>query len=481
MDKTYLISGLVNFWTGPQGVLEVVNGKEVLNKKKDFNKARQFRNAGINMFRELRRGIVKWGAVRPFDWDSPGYWPMLLEHFDIISNPFQGPNPPPRAKILYELFDECGGDTDLFFGNPDLARELIHVAATNFRGLDYVFPGAGNECNDPRWVAFYRDVIFPEFKEVGWVPFSYGAWGDDTGPTGQLELQKNVAVAAWDNLTAHYIFRQIHAIIDDKTNYLTNSLIWINNPFVPIIYGDDGAVTGASTCDSRELAGWWGPIQRGPSTAQTMAMMQWVFDRAQSFTLPNGGIKYGFENLAIATDNDPCTVKSIEAMSDCYAAKFGVQPFSRGKFPSDWVDPAPPPTEYRTIAVNLGPGTTGTPAATKKYIKGIIVNFNYSALPGYDNLQVKRDGVYCGTYGQVGTYVDHVFDVSATPILPPDPEPDPDPGPNPNPDPIDPYPIGSDPQPQPQTLWQRILDVRHWTWQAWIGLIILVVILILIF
>lgn len=447
MDKVNIISGLVSFWTGPGGCLVVKNGAVAYDNKGDFNRSRLLRNAGVRMFRVLRRGLPEWGAIKAFDWQDAGYWPMLREHLATLHNPFQGPNPPPGADIIFELFDECGGDAAIYFSNPALARQYIRTAFANLGDLPYVKFGVGNEMNSPGAAAFCRDIVFPEFKAIGRIPYSYGAWGDDTTPTGQVILQQNVAVVAWNNILAHCIVRQIHAIADDKTSYLINGVRdWIipGGDYPPVMFSNDGVCTGKSACDVWNRAGWWGPVAYGPSVEQTKAAMKYVFDRATSYALPNGQVKYGFEHLAhVGGTPDVCTVATFEGMSDMYAAKFGIQPESRGKFPLDWVDPTLPPSPAPPIPPPAPPTPPPPPPPPEP---------------------------------------------PAPPIPPPPPLPPEPPAPPPIPEPpvIPPIIIPDDkpPIPEPpaaQTLWQRIIDVRRWTWQAFatIGIIIILLVIFL--
>ena len=50
------------------------------------------------------------------------------------------------------------------------------------------------------------------------------------------------------------------------------------------------------------------------------------------------------------------------------------------------------PASTYALTVNLGSGTTGTPAVTTSYAPGTVVNYSYSLQTGYTNLQVTLDG-----------------------------------------------------------------------------------------
>ena len=69
-------------------------------------------------------------------------------------------------------------------------------------------------------------------------------------------------------------------------------------------------------------------------------------------------------------------------------------------------------TKYE-LTVNLGAGTTGTPA-TGKYKKGEVVPYSFSAQTGYVNLQVMLDGAEVAAAGNVTMDKDHTITASAT-------------------------------------------------------------------
>ena len=66
-----------------------------------------------------------------------------------------------------------------------------------------------------------------------------------------------------------------------------------------------------------------------------------------------------------------------------------------------------------TLTVNLGTGTTGTPADTAIYNKDQVVNYSYTAQAEYGSLLVKLDGVAVAVSGTVNMDKDHTLDVSA--------------------------------------------------------------------
>jgi hypothetical protein len=71
-------------------------------------------------------------------------------------------------------------------------------------------------------------------------------------------------------------------------------------------------------------------------------------------------------------------------------------------------------TQQFTLTVNLGAGTTGSPAATAVYNNGQAVNYSYSTQAGFTNLQVKLDGVVVPASGTVTMNTNHTLDVSGT-------------------------------------------------------------------
>ena len=71
-------------------------------------------------------------------------------------------------------------------------------------------------------------------------------------------------------------------------------------------------------------------------------------------------------------------------------------------------------TKKQTLTVNLGVGASGTPAATAKYKKGTVVNYNYIPKDGFRSLKVKIDGIAALPSGTVIMDRDHTLDVSAS-------------------------------------------------------------------
>jgi hypothetical protein len=67
------------------------------------------------------------------------------------------------------------------------------------------------------------------------------------------------------------------------------------------------------------------------------------------------------------------------------------------------------------LTVSLGAGTTGTPSATATYPAGGTVNYSYSLMNGYQNLQVLLDGTLVAPAGSFTMNGAHSLVVGATP------------------------------------------------------------------
>ncbi|WLT32486.1 kelch repeat-containing protein [Geothrix sp. PMB-07] len=65
------------------------------------------------------------------------------------------------------------------------------------------------------------------------------------------------------------------------------------------------------------------------------------------------------------------------------------------------------------LTVNLGSGVMGAPAASASYTQGTAVAYSYALLPGYQNLQVRVDGVLAGNSGSVTMNGPHTLAVTA--------------------------------------------------------------------
>lgn len=70
------------------------------------------------------------------------------------------------------------------------------------------------------------------------------------------------------------------------------------------------------------------------------------------------------------------------------------------------------------LSVDMGEGVTGSPAETQRYKKGTIVDFNYSVLPGYEQLSVKVDGADFDPSGMVIMDSHHSISVTAMKSIP---------------------------------------------------------------
>jgi hypothetical protein len=68
------------------------------------------------------------------------------------------------------------------------------------------------------------------------------------------------------------------------------------------------------------------------------------------------------------------------------------------------------------LTVNLGAGTSGTPAAGGSFADGTVVPYAYAASAGYSNLQVLLDGNVVPASGSLTMNGAHAFAVSASPV-----------------------------------------------------------------
>jgi len=73
-----------------------------------------------------------------------------------------------------------------------------------------------------------------------------------------------------------------------------------------------------------------------------------------------------------------------------------------------------------TLAVTVGSGITGTPATgSYSYADGDVVNYSYSLQAGYENLEVKLDGIVVGNSGVITMNMGHTLTVTAEEIFNP--------------------------------------------------------------
>ena len=70
------------------------------------------------------------------------------------------------------------------------------------------------------------------------------------------------------------------------------------------------------------------------------------------------------------------------------------------------------------LSVDMGEGVTGSPAEIQQYKKGTIVDFNYSLLPGYEQLSVKVDGADFDPSGTIIMDSHHSISVAAMKSIP---------------------------------------------------------------
>jgi len=345
-DKIKIISGLLgDFSTAPWGCLKVIDGKIVLDKNKAFNRARRLLNSGANTFRILRRNV--WSAEVQFDWEDKGYWPMLREFVQILHQPIQGdPGARSGTDVWIEIFDNCSPDKDWMYDphHWPKAEALIRAMFKNLGHFPFVKFGVGNEMiGEGR--SFVRQCVFPEFKKAGLVPFSYGSVYQRMNPLGSpgpLEWQKYEAEKCWDEQTALSMYRPVHGIKDAGSWDLIDTVrFWVanGNP-ICVLWSMDGVWDGESVCDWTTAPN--GQLQHRPSVEQIRSAMKYWLDIAWRFTLPSGQVKYGYEHIPKAENNDLCSAMSIRAISEAYQDRFAALPENFGQYPMDWVEPKPP-------------------------------------------------------------------------------------------------------------------------------------------
>lgn len=358
-DKFYIIHGLNEFNAAPYGILRLVDGKVELDEPKAFNRSRRMLDAGCNLFRRLRTCPVEWGAPVKFDWEDEGYFPLLRRYCEIMHNPVQAvaAKPagrvvkfvkaalgitPPGAGVWLELFDGCSEDWMLDPKNYAKARALIRRFFAELGDLPFVYFGVGNEMNQEAARAFVRDVVYPEFKAAGRVPFSYG--GHYTPDGRSLEWQKSEAEVAWHSEDVMLqIFRQVHSIRDGLSRNLQAILTyWVDRKNrIKVVFSVDGVFDGAHPEDFAVNSK--GKVHRRPSMTQLHDALRTLFSRMPYPTLAGGGIKYGFEWISKVVNRDDITAQAIAVIAAEVERKYGAKPANFGRYPDDWKEPAPTP------------------------------------------------------------------------------------------------------------------------------------------
>jgi hypothetical protein len=324
---------MADFSVYPWGILRIVNDKVDLDRPKAFNRARLMLHSGANMFRILRRGV--WSIDREFDWETPGYWELFREYIQILHDPSQENETGVGAKVLVEIFDGCSEDWMFDPANYGKARKLVRAMFANLGDLPYVLFGAGNEMNHRDNRAFVNAVTFPEFKKAGRVPYSYGAMYSENDD--YLEDEKYDAGNFWSDDVKDRIVRQVHGVKDASSINLIHSVeYWVvnGNPLA-VHLGCDGVFDGGSPCD------YYGNSRR-PSPEQINEAMRYFFANAPKILFPDKSVKYGWEYLPKAVNQDNCSAQGVVAMSQAYSERFGTMPENYGKYPNDWAEPEPP-------------------------------------------------------------------------------------------------------------------------------------------
>lgn len=336
MDKFYIIHGLNEFNAAPYGVLICKDGKFTLDVEKAFNRQRRMLNAGCNQVRRLRTCPVEWGAPVKFDYTHPDYFPLLKQYLAICHQPTQlATAPGPGALCIIDPLDGCSEKV-----SDAEARAILRKFFAEFAGVSYVEFSAGNEMNGQDNERFMRQVVFPEFKAAGRIPWGYGAiysTGDN-----YLEKEKQQAEAIWDEPTMLVPFRRVHSVRDSKSGTLVETVAYWSDKKnkIKVEWSCDGVFDGDSTEDfavnSKDK------VQRRPSIAQVSDALRYIFDRMPVPTLGDGTPKYAYEWISKAINRDDLAAKAIVAVSAEYKCKFGAWPANYGKYTLDYVAPVQP-------------------------------------------------------------------------------------------------------------------------------------------
>jgi len=322
-DRVRISLGLLAcFCTNEEyGHLKVVDGKVVVNKPRAFNEARRALHAGANTIRVLRH--APWANPVRFDYDCPGFWAVMREWLGILHQPYQKAGGGQGADIVLELFDGCGrvgapGQTTLdkewMYADHTRAYKVITQAFENLGDLPYVLFGCGNEMNQAATVDFHRKVLFPSFKAVGRIPFSYGAvYSDDDD---YLEVVKKHAENFWEDRDKR-IFRQIHKIRDSSSDHFKWFVEnWMTHPIRTYLSGDG--------------------VKPRPTGAEFASVLQ-PLSPIEFQNPADTKVKYCVERMG----GEDAAAAILEA-SKAYQARFGIYPKNLGLYPLDWAEPTPP-------------------------------------------------------------------------------------------------------------------------------------------
>ena len=349
MDKMIISATGTPFDTRSFSGLKYDGSKFSLDVPRIFNNSRKLLNAGANYERVLRCGYASWdGMGQTLDWQDSDYFPLMRQYLELRHQPFQGANPPPGKRIWFEMFN--GNEDKNLLADPLKARIMMQTLFSNLGDLIYVDFSVGNEMESAEWCEFVINVVYPEFKSAGRIPFAYGASHCQPGmPFGPMEKQK----AAYDKLAgedaALKVWRPVHGVCDSNSeNLLIAKKNWLKTHSIQqirTILSVDGIWQGASPDDMIVSNG---KTQRRPSHAQMQDAINCWLSGADNLNFKAGGPAFGFEYLPKAQVDD-ISVASVEAISDMYKKHFGTDPENRGKYPLDWVDPVIPPVEPPVI------------------------------------------------------------------------------------------------------------------------------------
>jgi hypothetical protein len=348
LDKMLILAGGTPFDTRPFGGLQYDEGEYYFDVPKVFNNARKLRNAGANYERVWRCGYPTWDGIgKILDWTDPQYIPLMREYLAIKHQPFQGANPPPGARVGFQLFDGYGDKWAL--ADTAKAKQMMRALFAGLKDLPYLDWWIGNELDSKDWSDFIKNIVLPEFDLAGIKPTAYGASYCTVGnPLGPMERQKGDADDRWGELTALTIWRTVHQVCDSTSpRSIVANLNWLKPHAVQqirTILSMDGIFKGESP-DDFTLSN--GKYQRRPSHAQIKDAITIWMGSADNLEFKNGGPAFGYEYLPKAQKDD-VSAASVLAISEMYKQRFGKWPDNYTKYPDDWIDPVTPEPEPPT-------------------------------------------------------------------------------------------------------------------------------------
>jgi hypothetical protein len=352
-DKIYVIfSPLGDISTADFGVVDYKDGKFSLNKAKWYNRLRQAANAGANLIRVLPFSC--WSVpdretmFQPFAWNMvQGAWDVdnYNSYYFVIFKEAIAVAKSLGLKVQFELFDNCGLWPTVRWLNPwcwNIQGMSDFYSATNpvYKWVNKVMEelgdiceiSEGNELTEAVGVTAYGTSMFsyilPIFQMHEKVPFMYGAMiGKDGNGTISDSLQKKMTwdvEATWNENTKIAVFRQNHSCGSEVSEYVVVPCYWWGKSFHACQFSDDG-------------------INPRPSISQWVSMAKAILN---NYDVEATG--YGMAGkIRIAIEHCPKSIDSAEEAKTVAAIvgeaeQHGLSFENKGKFPNDYVEPAPP-------------------------------------------------------------------------------------------------------------------------------------------